>query len=181
MAFGESDFPKDEKYLREYEEKIRQLPYEELDDILSLIEMDPVRRDKSPERINIVKKRMAELEPMVRAAEEKKAEVHKRAVENYKKNRSGVGMILWLISLCLMVFPLIGLCAHEMELGISCVLIGIALVLFIVFEWLDKAAYGRGGTLYKEEHPVAYWASLIFQACAALVLLVSGVVGLLST
>lgn len=177
MAFGESDFPKDEKYLKEYEEKIRQLPYEELEDVLSVIEGG----DKSPERIHIVKKRMAELEPMVRAAEEKKAEVHKRAVENYKKNRSGVGMILWLISLCLMVFPLIGLCAHEMELGICCVLIGIALVLFIVCEWLDKAAYGRGGTLYKEEHPVAYWAYLIFQACAALVLLVSGVVGLLST
>ncbi len=49
------------EYFKDYEEKIRQLPLEELYDILSLIRDDPFKADGTPERVKIVEKRIREL------------------------------------------------------------------------------------------------------------------------
>ena len=49
--------PFTQEYLKEYEEKIRQLPLEELYDILNLIRDDSFNADDSPERVKIVEKR----------------------------------------------------------------------------------------------------------------------------
>lgn len=48
---------KNAEYLKAYEEQIRKLPLDELEEILDIIKKDP-----SPERINIVNKRIQELE-----------------------------------------------------------------------------------------------------------------------
>jgi hypothetical protein len=54
--FPEIDL-KNAEYLKSYEEQIRKLPLDELEEILDIIKKDP-----SPERINIVNKRIQELE-----------------------------------------------------------------------------------------------------------------------
>ena len=54
--------PFSQEYLKDYEEKIRQLPLEELYDILNLIRDDPFKADDSPERVKIVEKRIRELD-----------------------------------------------------------------------------------------------------------------------
>ena len=48
---------KDKNYLKAYEEQIQALPLDELYEVLDIIKRDP-----SPERINIVNKRIQELE-----------------------------------------------------------------------------------------------------------------------
>ena len=53
--------PFSQEYLKDYEAKIRQLPLQELYDILSLIRDDPFKADDSPERVKIVEKRIEEL------------------------------------------------------------------------------------------------------------------------
>lgn len=54
--FNEIDL-KDLKYLKEYESQIRMLPLDELYEVLDII-----KKDKSPERIDIVNKRIQEIE-----------------------------------------------------------------------------------------------------------------------
>ena len=54
MAFSE-------EYLKDYENKIRELPVEELYDILSQIRDHGFQADDSPERIRIIEKRIIEL------------------------------------------------------------------------------------------------------------------------
>lgn len=54
MAFSE-------EYLKDYENKIRKLPVEELYEILDMIRDDPFKADDSPERIQIIEKRIIEL------------------------------------------------------------------------------------------------------------------------
>ena len=54
--------PFSKEYLKDYEEKIRQLPQEELYDILCLIRDDPFKADDSPERVKIVENRIRELD-----------------------------------------------------------------------------------------------------------------------
>ena len=56
--FPEIDL-KNAEYLKSYEEQIRKLPLDELEEILDIIKKDP-----SPERINIVNKRIQELEEL---------------------------------------------------------------------------------------------------------------------
>lgn len=53
-----NNFPNNEAYLKDYEAKIRELPLDELYEILEQIETHPLYKDKTPERINIVKKRI---------------------------------------------------------------------------------------------------------------------------
>ena len=54
MAFSE-------EYLKDYENKIRKLPVEELYEILDVIRDHPFKADDSPERIRIIEKRIIEL------------------------------------------------------------------------------------------------------------------------
>ena len=54
MAFSE-------EYLKDYENKIRKLPVEELYEILDVIRDHPFKADDSPERIQIIEKRIIEL------------------------------------------------------------------------------------------------------------------------
>ncbi len=54
MAFSQ-------EYLKDYENKIRELPLEELHDILYVIRDDVFKADDSPERIKIVENRIIEL------------------------------------------------------------------------------------------------------------------------
>lgn len=166
MAFGESDFPKDEKYLKEYEEKIRQLPYEELEDVLSVIEGG----DKSPERIHIVKKRMAELEPLVKAAEDEKEKRHQRVVENYEKNRTKAGPILWVATLLMLVLALL-----TWGEGSGFVFCGVAITIFVIWDLRDKMISIRGSRIYKEEHPKTYRVFLMIEACTALAFFIYGI------
>ncbi len=49
--------PFTEEFLKSYEEQIRKLPLDELYEV-----MDIIKKDSSPERINIVKIRIRELE-----------------------------------------------------------------------------------------------------------------------
>ena len=54
--------PFTKEYLKDYEEKIRKLPLEELYDILSVIRDNPFKADDTLERVKIVEKRIEELE-----------------------------------------------------------------------------------------------------------------------
>lgn len=53
--------PFSEEYLKDYENKIRKLPVDELYEILDTIRDHPLKADDSPERVQIVEKRIVEL------------------------------------------------------------------------------------------------------------------------
>ena len=53
--------PFSEEYLKDYENKIRKLPVDELYEILDTIRDHPLKADDSPERVQIVEKRIIEL------------------------------------------------------------------------------------------------------------------------
>ena len=57
--------PFTEEFLKNYEEQIRKLPLDELYEV-----MDIIKKDSSPERINIVKARIKELDPAERKAQD---------------------------------------------------------------------------------------------------------------
>ena len=50
-----------EEYLKDYENKIRKLPVEELYEILDVIRDHPFKADDTPERIQIIEKRIIEI------------------------------------------------------------------------------------------------------------------------
>ena len=53
--------PFSEEYLKDYENKIQKLPVDELYEILDTIRDHPLKADDSPERVQIVEKRIIEL------------------------------------------------------------------------------------------------------------------------
>lgn len=71
---------KDEKYLKDYENQIRSLPLGELYEVLSIIKKDP-----SPERMNIVNARIHELENAPKAPKPEKAENPERVSSKKEK------------------------------------------------------------------------------------------------
>lgn len=82
--FNEIDL-KDPKYLKDYESQIRKLPLDELYEVLDII-----KKDKSPERIDIVNKRICELENSngLSIFEENQLKKLSQLAENYQQDRN---------------------------------------------------------------------------------------------
>jgi len=169
MSLDGNTFPNNEAYLKDYEEKIRQLPYEELNDILDVIDRNPVSRDKSPERINIVKKRMAELEPIVCQEEERKAKLHEELEERYRKNHSHI------FSIILFLPMLIAVQFFEFNDNVKLIFTGLILPLFALDGFINKGFISRGGTIHKDETPILFKIYLITFLIASVICLVSGI------
>lgn len=97
--------PFTQEYLKDYEEKIRQLPLEELHDILSLIRDNPIKADDTPERVQIVEKRIEELENSP-AAIDPVEDLNEKLETEYKKKPHLLSFILKAIGYTLL-FPTI--------------------------------------------------------------------------
>lgn len=73
---------KDEKYLQDYEKQIRKLPLNELYEVLAII-----KKDSSPERINIVLNRIQEMESE-RQSSKKRQDLSRETTENSPRAKS---------------------------------------------------------------------------------------------
>lgn len=170
MSLDGNTFPNNEAYLKDYEEKIRQLPYEELNDILDVIDRNPVSRDKSPERINIVKKRMAELEPIVCQEEERKAKLHEELEKKYKENHSIIFGVLFF------AFLIVGInCIAIEQTEASTFCLAFASLFLGIEGYVDK----RLGHIYKEESPIAFKITLTVYFTLSAILFIYGIYSLI--
>ena len=162
MAFSE-------EYLKDYENKIRKLPVEELYEILEMIRDDPFKADDSPERIQIIEKRIIELTGDKDCILPRK-EYNKKIEQEYleKTNPLVVGLevlgaLLILIAeassnplsllICGLGFLIIGLC----------VLFDGKLKIYLV---------GWAAICTKKEHPKIFWSLVGFFSSLGISLLV---------
>lgn len=168
--------PFTQEYLKEYEEKIRQLPLEELYDILNLIRDDSFKADDSPERVKIVEKRIRELDSNYLNELDKvpiglipTEELNEKLEEEFKKKphpKSTVIKIIGFVSILLgfLFFP----AKHEKGLSFGTLFMSIALLCFAYAGIIDKRVPIRGGVIHKTAHPVAFWCMIIIEIIGAL-------------
>lgn len=89
--------PFTKEYLKDYEEKIRKLPLEELYDILSVIRDNPFKADDTLERVNIVEKRIEELENKPQSKGKSNSSTRKYYNIPYKKS---ILIVCTIIEIC---------------------------------------------------------------------------------
>ena len=163
--------PFTQEYLKDYEEKIRQLPLEELYDIISLIRDDPIKADDTQERVRIVEKRIEELENSP-AAVDPVEELNEKLETEYQKKPHLLSFILKAVAFILLIIGIINfLLANDTSINKSALVTGIATILIMYAELLDKRVSGRGGNYHKEAHPFIYWSEIAF-------LFIAGVAGI---
>ena len=162
MAFSE-------EYLKDYENKIRKLPVEELYEILDMIRDHPFKADDSPERIRIIEKRIIELtgdKDCILPREEYNKKIEQEYLEKTNPLVVGLevlGALLILIAeassnplsllLCALGFLIIGLC----------VLFDGKLKIYLV---------GWASICTKKEHPKIFWSLAGFFCLLGISLLV---------
>ena len=160
--------PFTKEYLVDYEEKIRQLPLEELYDILNLIRDDPFKADDSPERVKIVEKRIRELDTNYISEQHKEPiglipteELNEKLKAEYQKTEHPESRGLDLIGLVLMAFAaLFSIIPYDREsLNISFLFAGIAMLLWVGGILIDQCfLFKQYGTfVHKITSPVSYW------------------------
>ncbi|WP_173475571.1 hypothetical protein [Fibrobacter succinogenes] len=148
--------PFSQEYLKDYEAKIRQLPLEELYDILSLIRDDPFKADDSPERVKIVEKRIKELcdNPNCLLTDSK---LNDKLETEYQKTPHPKSFILKLLGFILLIpifFP-------YTRNGDPCIdfrsfIGGVSILLFMIASLMDKRIVIRGEIIHKDAHPLSY-------------------------
>ena len=168
--------PFTQEYLKDYEEKIRKLPLEELYDILNLIRDDPFKADDSPERVKIVEKRIRELDSNYINEQDKTPislipteELNNRLEVEFKKKphtKSAVIQVIGLIS-AVLGFLLIP-AKNENGLSLGMPFISIGLFCFAYAGLIDKRTSIRGGVIHKAAHPVTFWCVIIMEIIGAL-------------
>lgn len=163
--------PFTQEYLKDYEEKIRLLPLEELYDILSLIRDDPFKADDSPERVKIVENRIRELDSNYINEQDKTPislipteELNNRLEEEFQKKPHTKSSALAAIGLILALFGFI-LLASRTEKGQQCAMLFWSLTFFCFAgsSLMDKRVpLQYGSYVHKGAHPVLFWVVVIF-------------------
>ncbi len=162
--------PFTQEYLKDYEEKIRKLPLEELYDILSLIRDDPFKADDSPERVKIVENRIRELDSNYINEQDKTPislipteELNNKLEEEFQKKPHPKSSALAAIGLILALFGFI-LLASRTEKGLQCAMLFWSLSFFClaVTSLMDKRVLLQYGSFaHKRAHPVLFWVVVI--------------------
>lgn len=160
MESGSNKVPFTKAYLKGYEKKIRRLSLEELYDILGTIEMDPFRKDKTPERINIVKKRIRQLENFVQTYEKEKT-FETKIKEEYQKRRTP---LVILMEYAAWIFAFAGLLkisngkksTEPTDFRSEALLIGAFLFLEACVGLKTRAVTVKGGRIYEAKNPFYY-------------------------
>ena len=156
MDFNSKKAPFTKAYLKDYERKIRRLPLVELYDILTQIEDHPFNKDPSPERINIVKKRIRELEPEALKKEEEKEAFHAKVVEEYEKNRGVCSILLDIITWVSLFSSLIYQTTEDSNKHTLCLILSCALFAMAGSAILVKMVPIKCGRIYKAENPFLF-------------------------
>ena len=158
-----------QEYLKDYEEKIRQLPLEELYDILSLIRDDPFKADDSPERVKIVENRIRELDSNYINEQDKTPiglipteELNNRLEEEFQKKPHPKSSALETIGLFISLFALI-LLTSRTEKGYLCAMPFISLSSFCLAyaSLMNKRVTLQGSFFHKEAYPGSFWFVVI--------------------
>ncbi|WP_173467715.1 hypothetical protein [Fibrobacter succinogenes] len=168
--------PFSKEYLKDYEEKIRQLPQEELYDILCLIRDDPFKADDSPERVKIVENRIRELDSNYINEQDKTPislipteELNNRLEEEFQKKPHTKSTVIRCIGFISIVSGFLLLPAkNENGLSLGMPFISITLFCFAYAGLIDKRTSIRGGVIHKAAHPIAFWCIIITEIILAL-------------
>ncbi len=165
------------EYLKDYEEKIRQLPLEELYDILSLIRDDPFKADDSPERVKIVENRIRELDSNYINEQDKTPislipteELNNRLEEEFQKKPHTKSTVIRCIGFISIVSGFLLLPAkNENGLSLGMPFISITLFCFAYAGLIDKRIPLQYGSFaHKAAHPVTFWCFIIMEIIGAL-------------
>lgn len=177
MNTSEGKGPFSKAYLREYKKKIRQLPLEELYDILEQIEWHPINKDRTPERVNIVKKRIHDLEWMRNETEkrDRHAEVEKR----FKERQNTYVILLDAITYACIFATLIYTTADHFDIHKMSLFLGSGLFAEAASATISGGITIKGGTIYKEENPYLFKILVILFLVAGPCFLVYGISGIL--
>lgn len=181
MDFNSKKAPFTKAYLKDYERKIRKLPLVELYDILDQIEDHPFNKAPSPERINIVKKRIRELEPEALKKEEEKEAFHAKVVEEYEKNRGVCSILLDIITWVCFFIALIYKVSENSNIHTMSLFAGSGLFAATGSAMLVKMAVVKGSRIYKAENPFLFKiivAMYLFFAIGFMVYGISGTLGI---
>lgn len=171
--------PFSQEYLKDYDAKIRQLPLEELYDILSLIRDDPFKADDSPERVKIVEKRIRELDSNYINEQDKDPiglipteELNEKLEEEFKKKPHPKTAIIEIIGFISTLLGLLLIPArNENDLSFGMFFVFIGFICLACVGLIDKRVIVRGGTIHKAAHPVAFWCMIIMEIVGALLAL----------
>lgn len=172
------NMPFSKEYLKDYEDRIRTLPLEDLYDIIGLIRDHPFKADDTPERVRIVEKRIIELENEP-AKLDPAEELNEKLEEKYKKKYStegyllnAAGVILTIVSLGLLIIKKENGYGH---LDLPLCLLGVSLFCSGFSSLIDKRTSGRGWYAHKDAYPRTYWSSVLFQFACGIVAIVFGI------
>ena len=171
--------PFSKEYLKDYEKKIRALPLENLYDILCLIRDDPFKADETPERIQIVEKRIRELnpddvfdekkEPFGAVASEK---LNDKLEEEFKKKPHTKTAIIETVGLISALLGFLFFFAkNENGLSFGMPFIAISLLCLVCTSLIDKRVHVRAGVMHKDAYPICYWCTVITELIAAIVII----------
>ena len=168
--------PFSQEYLNDYEKKIRQLPLEELLDILDLIRDDPFKADDSPERVKIVEKRIRELDSNYINEQDKTPislipteELNNRLEVEFKKKPHPKSTVIQIIGFVSALFGFLFIPArNENGLSFGMPFMSIGLLCFAYAGIIDKRVHVRGGVIHKTAHPVAFWCMIVMEIIGAL-------------
>lgn len=149
--------PFSQEYLKDYEQQIRQLPLDELYDILGQIRNHPLHADNSPERVQIVEKRIQELNDNPDSLLTS-VELNDKLESEFKKTAHPKSFFLRLFG-CILLFLTF---APYTRNGDPCINFrflqaGVSLFLLTASYLIDKRANIRGGAIHKEALPFIYW------------------------
>ncbi len=165
-----------QEYLRDYEEKIRQLPLEELYDILSLIRDDPFKADDTPERVKIVENRIRELDSNYINEQDKTPiglipteELNNRLEEEFQKKPHTKSTVIRGIGYISIVPGFLLLPAtNENGLSLGMTFMSITLFCFAYASLIDKRVHVRGEIIHQTAHPITFWCIIIMEIIGAL-------------
>ena len=178
MAFSE-------EYLKDYENKIRKLPVEELYEILDMIRDDPFKADDSPERIQIIEKRIIELTDDKDCILPREKYNKKIKQEYFKKTNPLVAGLQILGTLLIIIGGVDPRNPHLAEASsnpLSLLICGLGFLIIglcVLFDGKLKIyLVGWAAICTKKEHPKIFWSLVGFFSSLSISLLVYGILHL---
>lgn len=153
-----NNFPNNEAYLKDYEAKIREQPLDELYEILEQIENHPLYKDKTPERINIVKKRIRELDHDAPLEKAEKEALHAKVVEECEKNDDPRIALFNIISIIFLIMAFAYVCTEGPKAFIYLFSLGASVISYTISCVFKKVIAIRGARFYKAENAQGFKA-----------------------
>jgi hypothetical protein len=154
-----------EEYLKDYENKIRKHPVEELYEILDMIRDNPFKADNSPERIQIIEKRILELtgdKDCILPREEYNKKIEQEYFEKTNPLVVGLevfGVLLILISGANARNPHLAEASSNLLSLLLCGLGFLTIGLCVLFDGKIKIyLVGWAAICTKKEHPKIFWS-----------------------